>query len=175
MNLIETITERTQDLRATYIEQTEVWAKEHFATQTKVNKMTDVDWCKYFNLEPRLANEGTSSEFIALPKGFYNTRDARTMSNMETQARRIVKLGLEGYVKEERARAERHYKDSVVKLADRLIKKGVPAQANNLNMVTGWVGVNFEVVIHINGIKVKAWTIIASGQVQRPHYRYLVK
>jgi hypothetical protein len=37
------------------------------------------------------------------------------------------------------------------------------------------VGVNFECIIKTVDITVKAWTIIAEGPINRPHYRYLIK
>jgi hypothetical protein len=46
---------------------------------------------------------------------------------------------------------------------------------NNMKVVSGYVGVNVEMTISDGDKYVKAWTIVAEGTVQRPHYRYLVK
>ncbi len=70
-------------------------------------------------------------------------------------------------------RAEEHYNNSIERLAARIEKKGL--NQANLTTVTGHVGVNIETTLTDGEKTVTAWTIIASGPIQRPHYRYLVK
>ena len=70
--------------------------------------------------------------------------------------------------------AERHYANSIEKLAERLNQKGIKDDTEMI-IKSGYVGVNFEITIEHNGLITKAWTIIAEGPIQRPHYRYLVK
>lgn len=77
------------------------------------------------------------------------------------------------FIANEVKEAKDHYTNSVLKLADRVTKKGL-----NLDVLTvksGKVGVNIEVVITDGSKKITAQTIIASGPIQRPHYRYLVR
>ena len=59
------------------------------------------------------------------------------------------------------------------KLAFRIEQKGL--NTDNLKLSSSHVGVNFETAITDGTKTVRAFTIIASGPVQRPHYRYLVK
>ena len=65
-----------------------------------------------------------------------------------------------------------HYEDSIAKLAARIEAKGL--NVSNLKVKTSHIGVNIETVLTDGSKTVKAFTIIAEGQVQRPHYRYLV-
>ena len=66
-----------------------------------------------------------------------------------------------------------HYNDSILKLALRIEKKEL--NQDKLELTTSHVDVNISTTITDGDKTVKAWTIIASGPVQRPHYRYLVK
>ena len=69
--------------------------------------------------------------------------------------------------------AEQHYENSIQKLAARIEKKGLNTE--NLSVLTSHVGVNINTTL-TDGIKtVRAFTIIAEGPIQRPHYRYLIK
>lgn len=68
---------------------------------------------------------------------------------------------------------EAHYEQSIEKLAFRIAQKGLNQES--LTVTTSHIGVNIETTL-TDGIKtVRAFTIIASGEIQKPHYRYLVK
>lgn len=177
MTLLETLTQNTQDLKKEYLEQTEKWASEEFDRLIQVLKWNEARWCKYFNLTPRKANEGTSMEFLAMPSNFYNTKDARKMDSMKTQAARMKRMGKDEFIKKQKMLAELHYQDSLLKLVDRLAKKGVSDKnvKGDLSIKKARIGINIELFISIGDITAKAWTIVASGPIQRPHYRYLVK
>ncbi len=80
---------------------------------------------------------------------------------------------LSEYVDKQKKRALNHYNDSILKLALRIEKKEL--NQDKLELTTSHVDVNISTTITDGDKTVKAWTIIASGPVQRPHYRYLVK
>lgn len=61
-----------------------------------------------------------------------------------------------------------------MKLATRLKEKGV-TETTELEIKSSRISENFECRIYHDGKVTTAWTIIASGPIQRPHYRYLVK
>lgn len=166
MTLLETLIENTQDLKAEFLVKTERWAIKHFENSERIMSMNGAQWCKYFGLTPEHGRE--------LPSGFYNTKNARTQDNMKNTASRIIKLGLEKYIAKEKDDAVRHYENSLEKLVYRLNKKGINDN-DTLSVVSGCVGLNFEITLKAKDIIAKAWTIIAEGPVQRPHYRYLVK
>lgn len=87
--------------------------------------------------------------------------------------RGILNKGKQKFINSEKIKSENHYQQSILKLADRIEKKGL--QKENLKFHTKEIGVNIETIL-TDGIKtVKAWTITAEGPIQRPHYRYLVK
>lgn len=190
MTLLQALTQNTQDLKKEYLEQTKKWADANFDSEIKVLKWNEVQWCKYFRLTPRLANDHSNppvvydpklkieeGKFWSLPIGFYNTRDSRKMDNMKNVARYMERKGKDQYIKDEIRKAELHYKISLDKLVDRLAKKGVTDQnaKGDLSIKKARVGINLEMFISVGDITAKAWTIVASGAVQRPHFRYLVK
>ena len=69
--------------------------------------------------------------------------------------------------------AKKHFASSIEKLAYRLLEKGL--NLDNLSFDTSHVDANISTTINDGDKSVRAWTIIASGEVQRPHYRYLIK
>ena len=65
--------------------------------------------------------------------------------------------------------AEQHYENSVLKLADRISAKGMNVEA--IEIKSAYIGVNIEMTF-TDGVKtLSAWTIVASGYVQKPHYQ----
>jgi len=84
------------------------------------------------------------------------------------------RIGKESWLYKAKEAATRHYFNSITKLVDRLTQKGIGI---NFDIRASRLGVNFDMLITDNdsGKTVKAWTIVASGPIQKPHYRYLVK
>lgn len=163
--LIASLFNNTQDLRLIYLDKTKEWAKSAFNQILIQYNWSINDWCKYFNIE------AVDNKF---PKNFYNTNKAKIYDTLKTQITTVVKMGQDVYISTAIKEAEIHYKNSIIKLASRLNNKGIndetPYTITNTSL-----GQNFECLITSGNVIVKAWTIIASGEVQRPHYRYLVK
>ena len=172
-SLEKTLREQTQTLKEQYIEKTKEWANNSFNHHMERTTWKEVDWCKFFHLEPRPVNVGTSMEFLTFPNNFYNTKNSKTYHNMKAQSFRVKSMGLEEYIKREVKQTEIHYESSILKLTERIKKKGLVEE--NLKVQTSHIGVNINTTISDGTKTVKAWTIIAEGEVQLPHYRYLVK
>ena len=171
--LVEILITETSELKEIYIEKTIAWANSHYEHLESFKKYSEVDWCKYFHIEPEVKYPGTASEYSGFPRGFYNTSKARELRRIQDEVYGVTSKGLEGFVSKEVSKAELHYKQSIEKLAARIEKKGLITE--NLTVKTGRVGINIETVL-TDGVKtVKAFTIVAEGEIQRPHYRYLIK
>lgn len=171
--LIQKLTAETQILKIEFLEKTEKYAVERYNQALKQNKYTALDWCRVFGLTPEKHNEGRVSEFLGFPKNFYNSKLARTLDGIKNKNRRISSMKLEDFIEKEKKNAVLHYENSIIKLAARIEKKGLDLE--NVTMKTGRVGVNIETTITDGNKVVKAWTIVAQGEIQQPHYRYLVK
>lgn len=171
--LIDILLKETDILKEEYIDKTEKWAKENFIRVEGLKKWTTERWCKYFNIEPRMANPGSNMQFLTFPTGFYNTKNSKTYSRMQDEISKILRLGLSEYISHQKQYAEKHYVDSIQKLAYRCQKENLDIE--NIRVHTSKIGVNIDTLISDGHKTIKASTIIASGEVQRPHYRYLIK
>jgi hypothetical protein len=150
--LINTITEQTQSFKAEYITKTKVYAEKYF-------NFVKAEYVKYYSKEFQQNEEG--KRYYDLQKkvhGVYGT---------------IVSGGIDKFIAKEVKTAEVHYAQSVEKLAFRITEKGLNLDA--LKVVTAHVGVNLEITFTDTVKYVRAFTIIAEGPIQRPHYRYLIK
>lgn len=160
--LVEILKAETESLRVQYIAKVTTWAN------------GDFDRIEKFVLANGYLNGGTYyfAHSVQRKEGeSYKDHSKRLASAM--QAGKLFVAGREAFVSREVKLAEQHYQDSIVKLAARIEAKGMNKDA--LTVKTAHVGVNIETVLTDGKKTVRAWTIIASGEVQRPHYRYLVK
>ena len=151
MTLSERLTAETQELKKTYIEMTIEWAKEDFA-QTK-------EWIR--NAYKMQRAELTNSEYWAIERKLMRLPSYFFNGDVNDHVEKMVKA------------AQKHYTNSIAKLALRIEKKGL--NQDKIEMTTGYVDVNITTTITDGEKVVKAWTIIAGGEIQKPHYRYLVK
>lgn len=172
--ILQQLTEQTQDLKEQFITQTENWAERNYNILAERLNWKDADWCKYLDITPEVKKDYKGQEYVSFPKNFYNTSKAKTLDNAKKEARYITGFGLEEYIKREIKGAKDHYESSLLKLVDRLNKKGI-IDGSDFTITKARIGVNLEITIKHDGKLTKAWTIVAEGDVQRPHYRYLIK
>ena len=149
-NLVEILRKETASLKMQYIEMTGKWAKEQV--------LRNIERKDRYLLGEVKKEDGVSF-YYQEQKYYYNTPHWHFDEVM------FIGKMVKG--------AEEHYKSSIEKLALRIEKKGL--KVNNLQVMTSHVDVNINTIL-TDGLKqVKAFTIIASGDIQRPHYRYLIK
>ena len=82
-------------------------------------------------------------------------------------------MSQQDFSKKELKKAEQWFDDSIVKLANKINGKGLNLDA--LSMSSTYVERNLCTTITDGVKKVKAQTIFACGEINRPHFRYLVK
>ena len=145
--LIETLKKETETLKVQYLEMTEKWAAREFDYLRQ--------WAKDYNAGKFGFGEA-SKKYYRLPYYIVNSN-----GKVEQHVEKMVKQAID------------HYQDSIKKLALRIEKKGLSQE--NLKTVTSHIGVNIETILTDGNKTVKAFTIIAEGEIQRPHYRYLIK
>jgi hypothetical protein len=172
--LIEKLREATKELKNEFLLQTEKSAEQVYSLMNKRSNWSNKQWCEFLGIE--------ATEKGDFPRNFYNTVYAKRLSVQRDKIRSIVgirrydntnSVSYQEFLSRELKFAERYYNNSLNKLCDRISKKGLNEET--LEVKSAKVGVNIETNI-TDGVKnVRAWTIIASGDVQRPHYRYLVK
>lgn len=172
--LVEKLQAETQSFRAVYLEEIENWSRREFDVAKERSSWGTVEWCEYLGVEARHVQHRCFKEIqIWFPDNFYNTKLSRVYDREESKVRRITQMGVDKYVAKEQKNAEIHFQNSLLKLADRITKKGL--NEKSLSVMSAHVHVNLEITITDGSKTVRAFTIIASGEVQRPHYRYLIK
>lgn len=174
-SLIPQLRKKTTELFDIFVYKRKLYAEKYYKYCEELSKLNDAEMREKFGEVKVIYN----FYFTA----FVDGKSIRTNERMElseygkkeiNNARNTVRKNLEEYIASEEKAAKEHYEKSLIKLADRLNKKGVTV-AKELEIVSGFLGQNFEITIkHDEGV-VRAWTIIAEGPVQRPHYRFLVK
>lgn len=147
VNLIEILTKQTKSLKIQYIEMTKEWAIEEFAILRQ--------WAKDYQTGKFRFGEA-SKKYNRLPYYIVNP-NGKESDHVE----KMVK------------QANKHYNSSIEKLTKRIEKKQL--DLDNLRVETAHIGVNIETILTDGNKTVRAFTIIAGGEIQRPHYRYLIK
>lgn len=110
--------------------------------------------------------------------GYYDIKWNRWCQSKKSYAiwRQISKMtyeGLDVYVANAIKDAENHYENSIIKLALRIEKKEL--NIDLLKCTTSHIGRNINTTLTDGTKTVRAFTILAEGEIQKPHYRYLVK
>lgn len=159
MDLVQELKNQTQILKEEYLEKTEQWAKEQ--VQRNIERRD-----RYYNMTIRQISKDKNPKLELVSSDLYWKEQKwayNTPSFHFTQE----------FIPKQIKAAEQHYEASIIKLAARIEKKEL--DQSKLKLTTARVGVNIETTITDGTKVVRAWTIVASGEVQRPHYRYLIK
>ena len=173
--------EQTTELKIKFVEQTRIYATNEF---NKLESYSNMEECQIGNLEFGFAVEMTEGGnwngnkpvmgFSKVDgKNFYNTSGGGKLDKFLSEIYRAVRKGKELFISNAIDCAIAHYENSITKLAARVAKKGL--NEDKLTMKTSSIDLNIETTIDDGNKTVVAHTIIASGVVQRPHYRYLVR
>lgn len=167
-NLVSILTAETQSLKEQYIQFTQEWAANEF------DKLTE--WLKEYNffMETKYKNK----EYMAKNRVYFNpeyreeylTKYRDIFDNMPKE---ILSGNVEKYIEKQIENAKKHYTNSILKLAARVQQKGL--NENNLKATTSHIGVNIDTTLTDGEKLVKAFTVLAAGEINRPHYRYLIK
>lgn len=148
--LTEILKAKTQSLKVQYVETTKEWAKENYETM----RAFVLDYRKRQNDDSSFSWKSDYKKYERLPD--------------------CVKRGdKEGYVEFEAKYAREHYEQSIKKLAVRIAAKGL--NQDKLDVVTSHIGVNIETTLTDGEKTVRAFTVLAIGDINKPHYRYLIK
>jgi hypothetical protein len=176
MNILtEKLRSETESLRVQYVEKMAEWAVREYERAVEKKSWSAKEWAERYGVEAVWveASYMSSKGFWSFPRGFHNSRTAVKYEREKNDAYRIAGMGREAYVEKMKKAANEHYEQSIEKLSARLEKKGLNTE--RLEMKTSHIGVNIETAITDGEKMVRAFTIVASGPVQRPHYRYLIK
>ena len=148
-NLTETLRNETKSLKEQYIQKTTEWAKDEY---NKLKQFANDYSAGVFGFK----NGELEKKYYRLPYYIINSNGS-----------------IQNHIDKMVENANEHYENSINKLADRIIKKGLNIE--NISVKTSHIGLNIETTLTDNIKTVKAFTVLAFGEIQKPHYRYLVK
>jgi len=172
-NLTNILLAQTAEFKSAFIAKTQAFAIREFARFEKIASWDKAEWCKFFGLTPSIGKIYNGVQYMEFPNNFHNTKDAKTYLNMCARIIPAVRQGREAFIAKEIQNAEKHYIQSIEKLAARVEAKELNIES--IKVTSGFQNVNFECTITDGIKKVRAFTIIAEGEIVRPHYRYLIK
>ena len=146
------LTTELESFRTDYLSKTRIWAEEQVERNIQRKR-------QYLELGSELIKTIGRDGYHKEQKFVYNSPDWMFHRTL--------------FIEKSVKNAELHFESSLDKLISRIESKGL--NMNNISIRHCKVYVNIEIVI-TDGVKtVRAFTIIAEGEIQRPHYRYLVK
>ena len=148
--LVQALRNETQAIKTTYMEQIADWSTQEFANIVKLqndfySQVYTPRTMQYFKVQKYLWNQGW----------------------------KIIQGGVDKFIEKQVKEAGEHYESAILKLSAKIESKGLNIE--KLEVKSGRVGVNFETTLTDGEKIVRAFTIVASGDIQKPHYRYLIK
>jgi hypothetical protein len=164
-DLLDLIKDQTQQQKQEYMDRVTQYSLDTFNTAVTQHSYTDEQWDKLFNVSPERGCDKETTQY------YHRTIVRRNSRRREVES--IVKVGYDELLKDELSKAETHYNYCCLKLAMRIKDKGM--KAKNIKVLNAKVKNNLESTFTDGEQTVRAWTIIASGPIKRPHYRYLIK
>lgn len=188
--LIEKLKDETNDLKHLYIEKCKEYANKEFDTFEMILNLEFYDKYKYFGIdcEEKRSHNGvvipfdryhlyTDYKSYMSPKvSEYRNGKVDKMNRSLIKYKKILEYGKNSYILKSEENAISHYNNSIVKLANRIVKKGL--DINNITMLTESKMEKGNISTYItdsNGLCIHAYTILAWGEINKPHYRYLIK
>lgn len=181
-NLIKQLKEQTQDLKTLFIEKTKEFAAKEYESAVERTTWDEAQWCKFLGIEPELrklnphAYMSNDVEMLRFPKNFYNTKNAKVYRRERDKAFKINGTAFDEYISKRGEAAADHYEYSIEKLAYRIVKKGLDTTTVTLKTESYIEKGNISTVLtDAAGKTVHAYTILAWGEINAPHYRYLIK
>lgn len=170
--LVEMIKLETAEMKEKYLKLTADGAREEFAGWQNCLKRNEKEWYEAFDIKWReVILQG--KKCIEPDPNEYHRKALYKMRNARERIGKDVKKGIEAHLEKQKALAIMHYEYCTEKLGDRIMEQGMDEA--KLKVTKGYVGVNLELTITDGTKTVRAWTIIAEGEIQKAHYRYLIK
>lgn len=182
--LIQILAQHTADLKIAYVQQCKDWALEQFISAQTLASKTQEELCVSYGIKFHF-EDSYGSQILVVDGTEWKLKASKTQEQQMNaakwsgirarvqKAKDIIYIGQDKWIAKAEKDALEHYESSLSKLAARIEKKGL--DISKMNVVHSGMGVNMNITLS-DGVKsVKAWTIVAEGEIQRPHYRYLVK
>lgn len=176
-NLITILRSETKTLEDQYISLMKEWATREYNNLSTMFEMTTYQVGETLGFEWEIPTEGHAKGNPVFKNingvSFYNSSESKELKKLQDKIFKAKYSSVIEFQDKAEKSAKQHYSNSIEKLAVRIEKKGL--NENKLKSTTSHIGFNIETTLTDGEKTVRAFTIIASGVVQKPHYRYLIK
>lgn len=168
----------TSDLLPEYITRCKNWERFEFSEREKWIQVAEGDkdekWYNYFGIACHQVYPGKPHSFWSVD---YDVKGARKLydkvCDQSKAIRKYLDKGLEKAIECAEILAINHYNSAISTLAFRIEDKGL--NINSMEVLKSGISGNIELLLSDGENSIKAWTIWAEGEVNRPHFRYLVR
>lgn len=164
-SLLQLLQTSTADLLTEFVQMSADWAETKW---NRTQNYKESQWKKYRPIYRTKDHNG----FLQTVQSVHPEHTATSLKEW-LQVAKIQKTSLEKYINGAKDVAILHYTSSLQKLATRL--GAMDFQWDNLQIGTAKIDQNITTSITDGTKTVRAWTIIAQGDIQKPHYRYFIK
>lgn len=166
-NLLAKLQIAIADFKTLFMERTKNWMTNDFYRLEK-----------YFEINLRESDEFTEWKTNKYPDymGNYKYRAWKSeyYAELAMNVSEAKKLGFDKWLAKKMKQADETFEAKTAKLASRLVR--YEFDHNTLEVVGSvYNDVNFELMVKDKNQVKEFYTIIASGEIQRPHYRYLAR
>lgn len=156
-NLIDLLYSKTDRFKEEYLTRTETWANKEYVS---ILETTEEDVLKRKGYPSGDSYRHTKSSYAYWKK-----------------INSIKSMGLKAYIDYNIKLAENKYKSSIAKLAFKVKEKGLNLDKIDVNSDYTKFGMDgsLETIVSDGEMIIRAFTILAHGDINAPHYRYLIK
>ena len=166
-DIINILKVELEPLRIMFHEQTKNWSKIEYRNIENFSNLTQEQLREKYNRTYNMINPRTK-ETIS------RTYLSKEISEKYYYSKEVVKKGIEAFLEKAKNNAESHFQDSIITIAYKLQGEGMKIEDIKATTEYSQVDYNITTTLSDGLITAVARTIVASGPVQRPHYRYLV-
>ena len=158
---VKLLTEELKEFKKVFIEKRIEWAEMDYKRLSKYFDWKHGDWLYRFGVTKENKHRG----------GFYKVLDSGAQI-LRVESKRASTMTIEEFLKEAEKEANQYFEQSIYKLADRICRTDL--DIDKLTLETTSLGVNFNTHISDGKTTLHARTIIAHGEIIKPHYRYII-
>jgi hypothetical protein len=174
-NVLDLLKQYTEDLKIDYINKCKNWEEFNYNKRfIELNEIKNIptdtkEWYDYFQLK-YVEKKYQNDKIYYVPA---NTKEYHKTRSYIVKLISYINNGKENAILKAEKNALLHYLNSLDTLCQRIEQKQM--NIDKMSIIKSGIDLNIELVLSDGVVTIKAWTIIASGEIQKPHYRYLVK
>ncbi len=171
--LLHLLKEHTVDIKEKLLEHKRTFIKDYFTNAERRMKDPWESWYDEFEIRYTHRNDPNNPNKKIIHPTVYSPFYWEMMRAYDIM-KQIVEQGFDKFEQEEIQRTEQHFDKNLIKLSDKLRKRGVVSN-QVISVEKTWVDQKLIIIIQQNNITAKVLISPAGAYKQKHHYRFLVK